>query len=73
MYVRKVLSIWQSAWHFTQQVKDSLLLFLIWAASAEIISKVFNINMPTMCMHNAMPYNDPEDHTKRIPLEFKQT
>ena len=48
-----------------QQMSDSLLFFLITAASAEVVSKVSNSNAPRICSHNAMPRNDTDNHTER--------
>ena len=57
----------------TQHVGYSLLLLLISAASAEIVSKVYKTNAPRMLNHNAMLHADTDNYTERTSLEFKQT
>ena len=57
----------------TQQVRDSILFFLISAASAEVVNKLSKPNASLMCTHFAMPLNDTDNSTKRASLKFKQT
>ena len=44
-----------NSWACTQQVKDGLLLLLLFsAAAAEVVNKVPKANAPRMCTYNAM-------------------
>ena len=55
----------------TQQVSDSLLFFLISAASAEVVSKVSKTNAPRLRTCNTKPRSDTNTQAERTSLEFK--